>query len=159
MPRLTLLTVVLVGLVVGGCDTAGPPRLLYSDDGQYLPPQQAAGLVPQIEPAIPDVPLPVGFKLLRDRGHVEVTGAGRSVHHVYQGRGKQAEAVGYFRQTLRRHGWQRVSPPFEEEDGSMRLAYSNGRERLDIHLVERIQRLTIDVRIEPADMARASPGR
>ena len=154
MPRLRFFVMLLLGLVLAGCDTAGPPRLLYTDDGQYLPPQQGAGLVPQLEPAIPDVPLPVGFKLLRDRGHVQITDGGRSVHHVYQGRGKQAEAVSYFRQNLRRHGWERTRPPYEdEEDGSISLAYSNGRERLDIHLRERVQRLTVDVRLEPADVA------
>ena len=154
MPRLTFITLLLLAVALAGCDTAGPPRLLYSDDGQYLPPQPSAGLVSQLEPAIPDVPMPVGFKLLRDRGQVQLTDAGRSVHHVYQGRGKQSEAVSYFRQTLRRHGWERTRPPYEdEEDGSISLAYSNGREHLDIHLREQIQRLTIEVRLEPDGVA------
>ncbi|MEX0885429.1 MAG: hypothetical protein WD009_03220 [Phycisphaeraceae bacterium] len=154
MPRLMFwLLVGVVGLVVG-CDGGGPPRLLYTDDGQYLPPQVSPGLVAQPESPIPDVPVPVGFRLLQDRGHVDVSGGGRSVHHVYQGRGRQPDAVTFFRQNLPRRGWERTRRPFEEEDGSITLAYTNGQENLQIHVQQRYQRLTLTMWLDAADVAR-----
>jgi hypothetical protein len=93
-----LFTVMLVG-----CNRMGVGY--YSDDGQTLPPPAGEGLVAMPSAAIPDVPQPIGFVLVKSQSKASVANGVRTVSHVYQGRASMADAVAYYRRELNKAGW------------------------------------------------------
>ncbi len=111
-----LLLLTLLGV---GCENgADLPRPPFSGDGEYLPAAAGPGVVADPDSLIPDVPTPIGFKVLPSRSsNAVMQGNARQVRHVYQGRAEPAEVVLMYRHHLPRHHWQFVSRE-EDDDGA-----------------------------------------
>lgn len=133
-----LFTVTLVG-----CSKMGVGY--YSDDGESLPPSAGAGLVAMPAAAIPDVPQPIGFVLVKSQSKASVANGMRSVNHVYQGRATMADAVTYYRNELNKAGWK-----LNSEDllgGATEINATKQIEQLKLNLTERKGIVTVRVAI------------
>ncbi|MFW6058661.1 MAG: hypothetical protein ACODAQ_00680 [Phycisphaeraceae bacterium] len=153
----------LMGLLLAGPGCESPPktpRVPFSAEGEYLEGQPGSGVVADPRSPIPDVPRPVGFRLLRSRStQAAMEGEARHVRHVYQGRGEVVDVVTMYRRFLPRRGWQFVNR--EQRPGKDTvLRYVQGTEQLRVRVVEEgvISTLTaIVVEIRRRDPAEASP--
>jgi hypothetical protein len=101
-----------------------------TDDGQMLHRPGGQGLVAQTRSPIPDVPMPIGFKVVNSKSSATVTPTARIVDHLYQGLSTVADAVVFYRRVLAENNW---SPDREQTHGSRHLmVYTKGRERLEL---------------------------
>ena len=131
--RNALLLLVLFALLGAGCKHVQTPVLAFTDDGDYLGYKGGKGLVASSESPIPDVPIPVGFKAVISRSSSSFDGIVRTVNHTYQGRGKAADAVAFYRSHLALNDWQFVSRN-DQTDGSTVLSYVKGNEQLEVYV-------------------------
>ena len=116
------------------------PVVAYSDDGEYLEPQYGRGLVRNASAPLPDVPAPIGFKLVRSRSSAAFDGASRTLTHIYQGRARRGELLNYYREVLDESGWRRVGP----QDAPI-LSYQNPTERLSLSVADDGKRATVTI--------------
>ena len=142
--RSTFLTALVAGVLVVGC---GDSRLMQlSDDGRWLTAPMGPGLIAQEDSPIPDLPMPIGFIALADRSRVQSVGAQRYVLHVYQGQAPMEEALRFYRQQTKLHGWRWLGeqgrPPHQL------LWYQKGSEQLTIQLDRVGNIVTVTVFIE-----------
>lgn len=133
-PRFRLLAILLTTAVMGGC-VEDAHVLSLSSDGQYLPPQTGLGLVARPDSPIPDLPMPIGFKVVVDQSLVEVHGISRYVRHVYQGRSSMADATRFYRHHAPLYGWRPVSE--RAENSQTLMWYVKGDERLTLQFSRR----------------------
>ena len=120
------------------------PVVAYSDDGEYLEPQYGRGLVRSSDAALPDVPSPIGFKLVRSRSSASFDGAARTLTHIYQGRTRRGDLLNYYRNVLEENGWRPVGP----RDAPI-LSYENDAERLSLSVADDGKRATVTVVVYP----------
>jgi len=120
----------LVISVVAGC---GEVRIMQqSEDGHWLQPRAAAGLVADPRSPIPDVPMPVGFVPVPSKCRAGATSTARNVVHVYEGRATMRDAVTFYRSQPPQHDWQFLG---EQAMGSeVMMWYERGPERLSVQL-------------------------
>ena len=121
------------------------PVVAYSDDGQYLEPQYGRGLVAAAESPIPDVPVPIGFVLVRSQSDAQFDGTHRTLTHVYQGRADLEELRFFFDRSLTRSGWQATGPA-----SAPIRTYTKGGELLNLGICSDGQRATVTAVIFPA---------
>ena len=134
---LLLASLLLTAGLGAGCESEPQlPAVPFSAEGQYLPSQPGPGVVAAPESPIPDVPRPVGFKILPKRSSHTMQGQSRQVRHVYEGRGAPLEVVTMYRRVLPRRGWEPVGRETDPE-GATVLRYTKGPERLRIRVAER----------------------
>jgi len=119
-----------------------------SNDWDYLEPQPSIGLVAVADPLIADVPEPVGFPAIASESISSVTGGGRLVHYVYQGRTSLADVSLFYRQQLTLHGWSNivVSP---DSENHMTLTADKPAEQLTIRVKDSNSLVTLTVDITP----------
>ena len=135
-------------LALGGCQALSTAQ---SDEGDALPPPSGPGLVAKSRSPIPDVPAPIGFVQLTSRSSNYVSAQGaRVVNHVYQGRGRIADTVVFYRRHLVLNGWQAVRE--RSGAGVTQMVYAKGREELSIE-VSRPRVVNIVVRIRDRELA------
>lgn len=143
-----LAAVSLVGCVMAGCLTGckAPDRpvagvheavFAFSDDGQYLPRSAGRGAVLSESSPIPDVPLPIGFKVVAAKSRSSVGEGGvRTVQHYYQGRVSVLDLMTFYKQQLWRHDWQQQAVPAFNPDGPTFVRFTKGPEDLELRLTE-----------------------
>jgi len=124
------------------------PVVAWNDDGEYLPKRVGPGLVANEQSPIPDVPVPIGFKPVKSLSSSSFDGVARTVTHIYQGRGRSAEAAIFYRQQLPLNQWRRVDKQVHE-DGSTSLYYDKGAESLGMRMSDRNGIITLEVYITP----------
>jgi len=124
------------------------PVVAFTDDGQYLPQRVGPGLVADLDSPIPDVPMPIGFKPVISRCSSSFDGVARTVTHVYQGRATAAETAIFYRQQLPFFKWE-LQNRTDQEDGSIILNYTKGREALNVRVSSRFNVSTVEVYITP----------
>lgn len=124
------LSAYLVLTAIAGC---GEVRLMQqSEDGHWLAPRAAAGLVADPRSPIPDVPMPVGFVPVPSKCRAGATSTSRNVVHVYEGRATMRDAVSFYRSQPLQHDWQFLG---EQAVGSeVMMWYERGPERLTVQL-------------------------
>lgn len=115
---------------IAGCSEV---RLMHqSEDGHWLPPRAASGLVADPRSPIPDVPMPVGFVPVPSKCRAGATSVSRNVVHVYEGRATMRDAVAFYRAQPPQHDWQFLG---EQAVGSeVMMWYERGPERLTVQL-------------------------
>ena len=130
---------------------AGCSRLpAFSEEGKWLSQPHGQGLVAKRDSPLPDVPVPIGFVALEARSVGYVTQDGvRMVRHIYQGRAGLADAVEFYRQELRHHGWRRLHEDNVGHIAAMR--YVKGPESLIVRLSRRHTVVTLRLNIEPLE--------
>lgn len=138
---MALLLVALVA-VSGACSAQSLPRVTYTDDGDYLAAPTGPGLVVKERSPIPDVPIPIGFVPVPSRSESDFDGQVRYVHHVYQGRAHAAEVVNFYRRLLPRHDWSSLGRE-REDDGTILMRFTKGREALDLRINSRHSVVTV----------------
>jgi hypothetical protein len=119
-----------VGLSVGltGCDN-------QSDSYARTAPNQPAvspGLLPKASPPIPDVPVPVGFKLDMKHSRDDDTGVARFVDHLYKGRTDRWKVLEFYREQMPVSRWTRVHDGLAQ--GRHTLEFEKGSERCVVTL-------------------------
>lgn len=147
-PRFTSILLAVV-MSVTACNQV---PVYLSDDDQVLPAQPANGLVVDPESPIPDVPRPVGFVLVESRSRSYLEGGSRFIEHYYQGRAVYSEALSFYRRQPVAFHW--VFQGERNDRGTFYLAYTKGRERLDI-VVSHPRVTTVMVRVQSRNTARA----
>lgn len=109
----------------------------FSDDGQYLPRSAGRGAVLSETSPIPDVPLPIGFKVVASKSRSSVGEGGvRTVQHYYQGRVSVVDLMTFYKQQLWRHDWQAEEVPTFHADGPTFMRFTKGPEDLEFRLTE-----------------------
>ena len=80
--------------------------------------------MPAINPRLPDVPVPFGFKFEVDRSTDKTVGAARTAEHMYSGDASLTQVASFYRQYMGSYGW-----TLKEENlsgGRQRFAYEKG---------------------------------
>ena len=130
------------------------PGVNFTDDGVYVPRQQAPGLVADPDSPIPDVPKPIGFVPVESRSAHEQVGDQRYIEHVYQGRGKPTEAARFYTRALVDNGWtfvnRTVTPnPDKHTSHIDELIYEKGSEVVRVRIAERLGLTTLLISVVP----------
>jgi hypothetical protein len=136
---------VLATVVACGCTQVPATRTAISEDGRLLPPRTGEGLVPRKDPAIADVPMPIGFVLIEDHSRAEVAVGTRYVEQMYQGVSTLGEAVRFYRSHLPRQGWRPLGEAVEA--GVFIMRYTKGDENLELRIAQQKVRTTVSVTI------------
>lgn len=94
-----------------GCQTMGsssrraPSSTATDPDGAGPSTLGRAGLVPQARPPIPDIPVPIGMKMIEDISRNYESADARFVDHTYQGREERADVARFYRTHMPVNGW------------------------------------------------------
>jgi len=142
--RSALILALLVPLCA--CSYVKTPVLAFNDDGEYLPGTVGQGLVAAPTSLIPDVPTPVGFKVVNELSGHTWNGQVREVYHVYQGRSKDGDAAAFYQRTLPSNGWNLQD--IKVNGNTTTLNYSKGGERLLITIEEGWSVTTVNIDID-----------
>jgi hypothetical protein len=87
------------------------------------PPAAAA---PAINPRLPDVPVPFGFKFNTEDSYDRVTGGFRSVKHVYEGNAALRQISEFYRQQMPAFGWTQKEENFGS--GTQRFVFEKAND-------------------------------
>ena len=144
--RFLALTLVLSLLAVAaGCGAFKNPVMSYSDDGELLPNPGGKGLVLSPAPYIPDVPIPVGFKIVASQSSSSFDGRVRTVYHYYQGRANPGETVEFYQAHLPRNDWTFITSTVGGATTTLR--YTKGPETLTLAVrhVQGVSSVTVQI--------------
>jgi len=147
-PARRLLTLMVMLSILGiatGCGAFKNPAVSFSDDGELLPNPGGKGLVLSPAPYIPDVPMPVGFKIVASQSSSSFDGRARTVHHYYQGRANPGETVDFYQGHLPRNDWDFVTNTVGGQTTTLR--YTKGPESLTVAVrhVQGVSSVTVDI--------------
>ncbi|MBM4019520.1 MAG: hypothetical protein FJ288_14580 [Planctomycetes bacterium] len=84
----------------------------------------AAATAPAINPRLPDVPVPFGFKFNTGDSYDRVSGEYRSVKHLYEGSAPLRQVTEFYRQQMPAFGWTLREENFG--NGTQRFVFSKG---------------------------------
>jgi len=94
---------------VGGCaDT----QMIDASSGAPRRVDPAVELIARYQPYIPDVPVPVGFKLDQAKSRDYTFGAGRFVDHVYKGRDDKMAVKRFYERQMPINRWELTTTMF-----------------------------------------------
>ncbi len=93
----------LAGCEGGGPSLAGP--LVGDNDGGSAKVRSEVGLVPRARPPIPDLPVPVGFKLVESVSRDYESDNLRFVDHTYRGDAALVQVKRFVNEQMPRKGW------------------------------------------------------
>ena len=110
---LALAAIVGVGgmMTIAGCSPkSGPQRTMGHSSAARVAPGKATkrvkiGLVADPHSPIPDVPVPVGFRLDQSVSRSSESGDTRVIDHTYAGRAGNAEIQEFYLGQMKRYGW------------------------------------------------------
>jgi hypothetical protein len=68
-------------------------------------PVTRAGLIPQRTPPIPDLPVPLGFKMVESTSRSYESAGARYVDHTYAGKADKVDVDAFYRQQMINKGW------------------------------------------------------
>lgn len=146
----------LVGCGELGGDDTDTVYGLTGDEDQGVTP--APGLVPQAQPPVEDVPVPIGFKLVEPMSRSLVTGGERKVEHTYQGRAEKFDVKRFYARQMPLSGWKLISEQFVS--GEFALHFSKDEELAEVTLTSQSswgrERTTVGVSIGPRSDAEAA---
>ena len=92
--------------------------------------QSTGPMVAQAASPIPDVPMPVGFKMKESNSRSWTSGSLRFVDHLYKGSGGRVQTVEFFEKQMPISGWTSLSKQFTQ--GRSKLDFAKGREKCRI---------------------------
>lgn len=144
--HLALLAVLLsLTVALAGCGAFKNPVMSYSDDGELLPNPGGKGLVLSPTPYIPDVPTPLGFKIVASQSSSSFDGRVRTVNHYYQGRANPGETVEFYKAHLPRNGWEFITSDVGGQTTTLR--YTKGPETLTLSVrhVQGVSSVTVNL--------------
>jgi hypothetical protein len=109
----------LAGLALGVLLAIGLGCINFNKE----PPATAA---PAINPQLPDVPVPWGFKFSNDKSRESVQGTVRRVEHYYEGDSPMGQVSAFYRRLMPTFGWS----PIEENlsGGVQRFTFEKGND-------------------------------
>jgi hypothetical protein len=119
MAWLTLPAAALAVVVCSGCQTSFSASLGDErNNGQYAATNAEAtgdndtprsvgrpGLVPMARPPIPDLPVPIGFKLVESISRSYESAGARLIDHTYEGRETKYDVDRFYRKQMPLKGW------------------------------------------------------
>jgi len=115
---------VAAALAVAGCTrnrtidaTGGAPR----EVGAY------PGLIAVSKPYVPDVPVPLDFKIVEKQSIDFGAGSARYVRHVYRGKADKWDVKTFYEKQMPINRWSLVT--YMTEDGEVSLEYEKSNER------------------------------
>lgn len=118
--RVIMTLAVACFLILGGCNgnnRIGPGDQELEDTGMLLP---------SIDAAIPDVPLPLGFHLIESRSRHVAAGDSRMIDYLYKGRANKFSVARFYRHYMPNSRWQLVTDRFAQ--GTYILIFRKGSE-------------------------------
>jgi hypothetical protein len=111
LPALAALAIVGMLVLALGC---GPDR------------EPAASTTPSVNPRLPDVPVPAGFKFRPDDSMDRMVGGFRYIRHMYEGGAKVRQVSDFYRRGMPQLGWAKVEENFSS--GRQRLIFEKGND-------------------------------
>jgi len=118
-----LVTMALVALAVSaGCDRQWGP----SGDSRNSQPESDLVLMPEPNPPIADLPVPIYFKLHESKSRNYAAGNARYVDHIYRGPGNKYEVRQFYLVEMERYGW--ICEVDRATVGVLRLHFKKGPE-------------------------------
>ena len=111
--RMGCLTLLLAGLIA--CEGTGTSTASDSKAGGESEPARPGriGLIPQIQPPIADLPVPIGFKLAEKISRTYESGGSRTVDHTYEGRDDKFDVERFYVEQMPLKGWKAVAKRME----------------------------------------------
>ncbi len=131
MMKQSLLCLALVGVLLSAGCKSHKDEQVRSTDGDKLV-VAPTPLKPSDNPAIADVPMPVGFVLAPSVSRTDIHEGSRTISHIYEGRASMHNLVAYLRVNVGKYNWERMVDK-EAEDVSV-LEFDKGREHLYIKI-------------------------
>ena len=130
--RISVVAAAAVLAVLAGCQgqeqvEAGSETPVEGDD--------APGLVAQAYPPVPDLPVPIGFKLNEKRSRNQSAGGFRSVDHLYRGRADKYDLHRFYKRQMRISRWilavdtftqGQITMEFQKDNEQCRIVISDG---------------------------------
>jgi len=116
--RPTVATAVLAVLAIGGLMVLA----LGCGPGKELP----AAAAPAVNPRLPDVPVPFGFKFIEDKSKDRMAGGTREVEHRYEGDAPVRQVSEFYRLHMQSFGWTLKEETFA--GGRQRFTFQKGAE-------------------------------
>ena len=120
---LTALTVALL-LVAAGCQQN---NTVDASNGAPREVQSVPELVAQSRPPIPDLPVPIGFKLKESKSRDFAAAGARYVDHVYRGGGDRFAVARFYKRQMPIARWTLVTSLFVQ--GDLMLDFEKETER------------------------------
>jgi hypothetical protein len=94
--------------------------------------ERPAASAPSINPRLPDVPVPAGFKFKGDQSSDRVVGGFRAVEHVYEGDSPLRQIAEFYRRQMPTHGWTQKEETFS--GGRQRFMFTKGGDTCNISI-------------------------
>ncbi len=91
-----------------------------------------AAAAPAVNPRLPDVPVPAGFKFQADQSTERRVRGFRFVRHYYKGKASVREVTQFYRDIMPRAGWRSVEESLVS--GRRRLLFEKGNETCHISI-------------------------
>ncbi|MEM1353666.1 MAG: hypothetical protein AAGH88_02160 [Planctomycetota bacterium] len=145
--RRVLVMMMMTSLIAAcpGCGAFKNPIVAYSDDGELLPNPGGKGLVVSPAPYIPDVPIPVGFKIVASQSSSSFDGRVRTVYHYYQGRANPGETVAFYQAHLPRNQWEFVTTSTGGQTTTLRYVKGPESLALSVRHVQGVSSVTVEI--------------
>jgi len=130
--------IVMVGLVVLAWVSIGMTGCQSSQPGP---------MTAQTRSPIPDVPLPLGFKLKELRSRSWTSGSLRFVDHLYYGKGDRVNVVDFFEKQMPVNGWAQLCNQFTQGRSSLDFAKSGENCRITVFRDGRFSSTSVQIAI------------
>ncbi|MCE5325008.1 MAG: hypothetical protein LLG01_01190 [Planctomycetaceae bacterium] len=124
-------------LFLAGCGSSTNTTTTMSptdDDGRLDDAVLVPDLIPLATSPIPDVPVPMGFKIKEKQTLEFGAGSARYLEHVYKGRADKWELNRFFRQQMQANRWQFVN--YLVTDGEFTLEFEKDTERCRVMIAD-----------------------
>jgi len=116
----------VAAFVAAGCGQKDSARVSGDDSSSASQPE----LIAQAHSPIPDVPLPIGFKLDEGRSRNFASSGARYVDHVYKGKASRFAVARFYKQQMPREKWVLITDRFVQ--GSVILDFEKNTERCSL---------------------------
>jgi hypothetical protein len=149
-----ILSLALLLANAGGCgDLTGtadePVRGLTGGEGPDAQPKP--GLVPQANPPVADIPVPIGFKLVEPASRSFIAGGERRIEHTYQGNVEKFDVKRFYARQMPLSDWKLLSEQFL--GGEFVLQFARQNERAEVKINSKTtwgrERTTVKVSVHP----------
>ena len=104
---LRLLCAMVLGAGLIACEGTGAATATTGNNGDDAAPAKLGrvGLIPQFQPPIADLPVPIGFKLAEKISRTYESGGTRTVDHTYEGRDDKFDVDRFYVEQMPLKGW------------------------------------------------------
>jgi len=126
----------VLAALLAGCNSGSSSGGVSQTNGTVQAPASTAGQNPPLavkfKPNIPDVPVPMGFKLDESRSRNYDTGVARFVDHRYKGSKDKWDVARFYREQMPVSRWTYVTDVFAQ--GTYTLEFEKGSERCVVNV-------------------------